>query len=139
MCVCCVTQPFCYKFVLFHFLEPLAFLSNGIQLPKQAIYNLVFPVPVNLTCAGSDGKGKLQIETDHKDLPSPLNTGLHYTTGGSEISVSEFENAIEIIINMAPLNFEEPSIMEPIEFSCISQRSNATATFSIITGMHSTQ
>ena len=124
------------SFLYFHFLEPLAFLSNGIQLPEQAVYNLEFPVPINLICAGTDESDKLQIETNHGDLPLPLNTGLHYTTGGMGIFVSEFKNAIEIIININADSFTERfRITEFVEFSCISQQSNTTVTFSIIPGI----
>ena len=107
----------------------MAYISNGIQLPTKAVYNTRPPAPIQLICIGTNGNLELQIETDHEDLPSPLNPGLHYTTNDMEILVTAFGNGIFIDINMEGL-------LDHIEFSCVSLQSKAIATFLITTGMH---
>ena len=107
----------------------MAYISNGIQLPMMAIYNARQPAPIQLICVGTNGNLELQIETDHEDLPLPLNPGLHYTTNGMEILVTAFANGIFIDINMEGL-------LDHIEFSCVSLQSKAIATFLITIGIH---
>ena len=111
------------------FLEPLAYISNGMQLPTKAVYNTRQNAPIQLICVGTNGNLELQIETDHEDLPSPLNPGLHYTTNGMEILVTAFGDGIFININMEGL-------LDHIEFSCVSTQSKAIGTFLITTGIH---
>ena len=127
--ICC-SHIACKLFYMYcFFLEPLAYISNGIQLPTKAVYNARSPAPIQLICAGTNGNLELQIETDHEDLPLPLNPGLHYTTNGMEILVNAFVNGIFIDINMEGL-------LDRIEFSCVSLQSKAIATFLITTGTH---
>lgn len=94
-----------------------------------AIYNRQPSAPINLICAGTNRNRELQIETDHEDLPSPLDPGIYRTTDGMEILVSKFDHAVVINIDMESLN--------DLELSCKSQQSEAIITFLITSGMYS--
>jgi len=118
MCVCII--------LCFILLEPVAFISNGIQLPPLAVYNRIRPASINLICASTNGNRELKIKSDHEDLPMPLIAGLYYTTNGAKISIIALENAI--VINMT-------NLLENVEISCISQQSGANAEFIRTTGI----
>lgn len=98
-----------------------------MQLPPLAIHNRRLPTSLHLICAGTNGNHELQIETNHKELPIPLVSGFHSTTSGMTFSVNEYDDVIEIDINMRDR-------MDTVELSCVSQQSKITAKFLLTSG-----
>jgi len=80
--------------------EEVAFISNGVELPRVAVYNVEMPQSFTLICAGGEESRDLEIIVGHDELPRPVPNGVHFTTEGLTIGIREFDNVIEVSVTV---------------------------------------